>query len=142
MPSDPNCVFCRVLAGTLPAVRIAESPLAYAFLDIGPVARGHTLVVPRDHYETIADMPPEVLTGVYGLAARLAPALMVAVGAEGLNVLQNVGRCAGQVVSHVHVHLVPRCSDDGLDWPWPAMQADADELKRVAESIISNLDAS
>lgn len=141
MSRDPNCVFCKIVAGELPSTKIAESPLAYAFMDVGPIARGHTLVIPRHHYETIMDMSAHETAAVFELAARVAPALKAAVGCDGLNVLQNNGRSAGEVVMHVHVHLIPRWAGDGLSWPWPSQKADPADLKLLAERITSNLPA-
>jgi len=137
---DPDCVFCKIVAGEIPSAKVAESDRAYAFMDVGPIAAGHTLVVPRDHYETIADMSPEDVAAIYELAARLAPAIQKAVEAEGLNVLQNNGRVAGQVVPHVHVHLIPRSSGDGLSWPWPARKTDPEELERLARKITAGME--
>lgn len=142
MPHDPDCIFCSIVAGRVPSTSIAKSPQAYAFLDIEPIAAGHTLVVPRHHYETLMDMPSQEVAALYELAARVAPALQKAVGAEGLNVLQNNGRCAGQLVAHAHVHLVPRKRGDGIAWSWPATSSDPEELKRLAEKVISHMDAS
>jgi len=141
MPSDPDCLFCKIAAGSVPSARIAESPQALAFLDVGPIATGHALVIPRDHYEALMDMPEDRLAAVYCLAARVAAALTRALGADGVNVLQNNGRCAGQVVRHVHVHVIPRSEGDGIDWPWPATKADADALDALARRITSHLDA-
>jgi histidine triad (HIT) family protein len=141
MARDPDCVFCKVAAGELPSARVAETDRAIAFMDVGPIAEGHTLVVPREHYESIADAPPAELAAVYELAARIAPALVEATGAEGLNVLLNNGRCAGQLVMHLHVHLVPRRSDDGLAWSWPAREADPEDLGRLADRIAAGLGA-
>ena len=139
MAGDSECIFCRIVAGEIPSTKVAESDLAYSFLDIGPIAKGHALVVPKDHYVTLDDMPAEVTAAVHELAARVAPVLQKAVGAEGLNVLQNNGRVAGQVVMHLHVHLIPRWSGDGLKWPWPARQADPAELKQIADRVSSQL---
>lgn len=139
MSRDPDCLFCKIVAGELPSTKISESPQAYAFMDIYPIARGHTLIVPRRHHETIMDMPPEEAAAVFALAARVAPALKAAVGCDGLSILQNNGRSAGQVVRHVHVHLIPRSGGDGLSWPSPSGKADLAELKKLAERITANL---
>jgi histidine triad (HIT) family protein len=80
-----------------------------------------------------------VAADLFALAARLAPAVRAAAGADGLNVLQNNGAVAGQVVPHVHVHLIPRAAGDGLKWPWPARKAEPDELRQLAEAIRSHL---
>jgi len=139
MAGDRDCIFCKIVSGEIPSVRIAESKEACAFMDIAPIARGHILVIPRDHYETISDMPPDAVAALFRLAARIAPQAQHAVGAEGLNVLQNNGRVAGQVVGHVHVHLIPRRGGDGLHWPWPARQAASQELRQIADDVISRL---
>ena len=139
MARDPNCVFCKIVAGEIPSVKLAETPLAVAFMDIGPISRGHALVISRDHYEDLTAMPPQTAGAIYELAARVAAALKEAVAAEGLNVLQNNGRVAGQVVSHFHVHLIPRWANDGLRWPWPAKQADPGELQRLADQVVARL---
>ena len=139
MARTADCIFCKIVAGEIPSTRVAESEVAYAFMDIGPIAKGHTLVVPKNHYVGLDDMPAEVAAGLHELAARIGPVLQKAVGAEGLNVLQNNGTVAGQIVMHVHVHLIPRWSDDGLKWPWPASQADPAELKQIADSVGSQL---
>jgi histidine triad (HIT) family protein len=135
MAADPQCIFCKIVAGAIPSARVAESEVACAFLDVGPIAPGHALVIPKDHYAGIEDVPPEVAAGVFELAARVAPALIRAVGAEGMNLLENHGRCAGQVVMHMHLHLIPRRTGDGLDRPWPAQQTDPTELSRLAATI-------
>ena len=140
MARDPDCVFCKIIAGEIPAAVVAESGLAIAFMDIGPIAEGHTLVIPRDHYETVMDMPPEVVADVHRLAAQVARAAKAAIGCEGLNVLQNNGAVAGQVVGHVHVHVIPRDAGDGLKWPWPSAEAEPDRLASLAERIKLGMD--
>jgi len=142
MGRQADCIFCKIVAGEIPSSKIAESPEACAFLDVGPVAEGHALVVPRNHYGTLAEMPPEEVAAVFRLAARIAPVLREAVGAEGVNLLLNDGRCAGQLVGHVHVHLIPRRSGDGLGFAWPAHKAAPEALARLARKIASSLDAS
>jgi histidine triad (HIT) family protein len=139
MARDPDCIFCKIVAGEIPAVKLAETELAVAFMDIGPISRGHALVVPREHYEDLTAMSPQTAGAIHELAARLAPALKEAVSAEGLNVLQNNGRVAGQVVPHFHVHLIPRWADDGLHWPWPARKADPADLQRIADQVVARL---
>jgi histidine triad (HIT) family protein len=140
MARDESCVFCKITSGQLPCTRVAESLHAFCFMDINPIAVGHALVVPRQHYETVMEMPLEEAADMFRLAVRVGPALREVVAAEGLNILQNNGRCAGQVVGHVHVHLIPRRTGDGLRWPWPATKADPKELARLAEKVISQLE--
>lgn len=139
MHKDPDCIFCKIVSGAIPSVKLAETDSAYAFMDIAPLSRGHALVVPRAHYADIFDMPPGEVAAVHELAARVAATLREVVGAQGMNVLQNNGPSAGQVVMHVHVHLIPRWNQDGLKWPWPAKKADPLELQEIADAVARRL---
>ncbi|MDP6381407.1 MAG: HIT family protein, partial [Phycisphaerae bacterium] len=122
MPRD--CIFCRIADGELPSTKIFENDRMLCFMDISPIAEGHVLLIPKEHYKTITDMPAELVGEMFSQVPRLGRAVMDATKAEGINVLQNNGRCAGQVVSHLHVHLIPRWSEDGLGFRWPAKDAD------------------
>jgi histidine triad (HIT) family protein len=129
--TEPNCLFCRIVAGDIPCRQVYADKHAIAFLDIGPWQRGHTLVIPRRHV-------PDLVTGEPSLG-ELAPAidtvsrlLVDRLSADGLNLLSSAGRAAGQEVFHLHVHLVPRYADaPGLDRlvnPGPASDADLDAV--------------
>lgn len=137
--SDPNCVFCKIIAGTIPAVKVLDTPEVVAFLDIGPLAPGHTLLIPREHHENLLDAPPAVLASLVAEAPRLARAILRATGAEGLNVLQNTGRCAGQVVAHLHLHLVPRREGDRLGFRWNTQTYAEGEAHAVRSAIVEAL---
>src|SRR5437867_557134 len=108
MTRDPHCIFCKIIAGEIPATKVLETPVAVGFLDISPVAPGHTLLITKDHFPTLADTPPEVVGGLAAELPRLARAVLAATGGSGINLVQNNGRAAGQVVDHVHFHLIPR----------------------------------
>jgi histidine triad (HIT) family protein len=99
---------------------IYQSEAVLAFLDIGPLAEGHVLVVPKDHYRLLVDMPSKVCAAIAAILPGLSRALLEVTEAEGFNLLQNNGAVAGQVVEHVHFHLIPRRSDDGLGYRWAA----------------------
>lgn len=138
MSSD--CVFCRIIAGGIPSHRVFENDAAVAFLDIGPLSEGHTLLVPRRHAASICDLPPEDAAAVGSLLPRLSRAIMSATGSPGLNVLQNNGRVAGQIVDHVHFHLIPRREGDHLGFRWNAgtyPSGRAEELLRRIQSALS-----
>lgn len=120
MTASSDCVFCKIVSGDIRAVTILDTEHAYAFLDIAPLAEGHTLLIPRDHVESLEQMPPEGLARLMRELPRLARTVASATGAEGLNILQNNGRVAGQVVDHVHFHIIPRRSGDGLGYRWNA----------------------
>ena len=120
MRRDPDCVFCKIIAGDIPGHIVFESPEMLAFLDIGPLADGHVLLVPREHYETIIDLSPELMAALAKTMRSLGEVLLEVTGAPGFNVLQNNGAVAGQVVNHVHFHLIPRFDGDGLGYRWNA----------------------
>lgn len=109
--TNPDCIFCRIVAGEIPSKRIHEDEHAIAFLDVAPFKRGHALVVPRAHVENILE-DAEVLAGLAPAITQVGAHLMRQLGASGLNVVSNVGADAGQSVFHLHVHLIPRYADD------------------------------
>ena len=134
-----NCIFCKIIEGEIPSSKVYEDDNCYAFLDIGPLSWGHTLIIPRKHYELITEMPPEEVAALTSVIPKLASAVMKATGAEGLNVLQNNGAIAGQAVDHLHFHLIPRDAGDGLGYRWNAKEYPegrmADYHKRILEAL-------
>lgn len=130
-----DCIFCSIVAGTMPSTRIYEDDSVVAFLDIFPWARGHSLVIPRNHAATIFDIDAGDAEAVMRAALKIAPALKEAVGADGLNLLQSNGRAAWQTVDHFHLHLIPRWADDSLVSPGTSSKADPDDLRATAELI-------
>jgi len=137
-----DCIFCRIVKGEIPCVKIHETDRVLAFLDIAPVAPGHTLVIPKAHHETLFAVPEEL--GGHLLAAQklVGQAILTATGATGLNVQMNNFESAGQVVFHAHLHLIPRRVGDGLAlWPGTpyadnaAMGAMAEAIRRALEGL-------
>jgi len=122
MARDPNCIFCKIAAGEIPAAVVHQDEHLVVFLDISPLAEGHLLVIPREHWANLADMPAEQCAGLFSFMPRLGQALLKVTGAAGFNLLLNSGAVAGQVVPHVHCHLVPRRAGDGLGYRWNARQ--------------------
>lgn len=120
MPRDPDCLFCKIVSSTIPASVVHETDDLIAFLDIHPLADGHLLVVPREHYTQLDLIPGDVCARVCSALPALGRALLTATGAAGFNVLQSNGRAAGQVVGHVHFHLIPRRPVDELGFRWHA----------------------
>ena len=104
---DQNCVFCRIIGGEEMVSLVHEDERTLAFLDIQPMSRGHLLVVTKEHYETLFDLPEELAAHCLAVARRLAPGLQKAMGAEALNVFSANGRAGGQDVMHFHLHLIP-----------------------------------
>jgi histidine triad (HIT) family protein len=130
-----GCVFCAIVAGEVPAFQVAATDRAIAFLDTRPVFKGHTLVIPRDHRATLADLPAEGLAGYFGFVQRLADAVEGALGAGGTFVAIN--NKVSQSVPHLHTHVVPRTRGDGLrGFFWPRTRYDSDDqASEYAERI-------
>jgi histidine triad (HIT) family protein len=121
---------------------VYEDATAIAFLDIQPVNPGHVLVVPREHYETLQDVPRRVGAHLYDVATRLIPVVQAASGAGDMNIVVNSGAAAGQNVMHYHIHLIPRRVDDGFDVPLPfpgSMMPNRQQLDAMAARIGSML---
>ncbi|HEY5985764.1 MAG TPA: HIT family protein [Streptosporangiaceae bacterium] len=130
-----DCLFCRIAAGEVPGHLVLDEPDAVAFLDSRPVFKGHVLVMPRDHYETLADLPAAAVGPLFGQVRRLSAALPAALGAQGTFVgLNNI---VSQSVPHLHVHVVPRTRGDGLrGFFWPRHKyADDEEAAEYAKRI-------
>ncbi|MBI4068373.1 HIT family protein [Candidatus Kaiserbacteria bacterium] len=109
-----DCLFCKIVAGTIPSHKIYEGEHTYAFLDIRPVHIGHTLVVPKNHTEDIFSIEAADWRAVNEVVRKLAPIIKEATGADGVNIIMNNKKSAGQLVDHAHVHIVPRFADDGM----------------------------
>ena len=137
---NSNCLFCKIGAGEIPSVKILETDSVLAFLDIAPVAKGHTLVISkRDHSEQLVDAPDDVVAELVDAARRIIRA-MKAAGYEGVNLLQNNGAAAGQAVPHLHFHLIPRHPEKSLAWKSGAGAYASDaERDAIAAAIRAHL---
>jgi histidine triad (HIT) family protein len=136
-----ECIFCRIAAGAISCHKLHEDDRTLAFLDIGPLSRGHTLVIPKAHYATIDRMPADEAAALFAVIPRLSAALVRATGSTAWNVLQNNGRTAGQAVDHVHIHLIPRQENDELGYRWPAGKLDPADARQLVADITSALRA-
>lgn len=134
-----DCIFCKIVAGEAPAEIVYADDNLMVFMDIFPASWGHLLIVPRVHTRNLYDTPPELAAQAMALAARLAPALRDATGADGMNVWQSSERPAGQMVFHFHMHLLPRYRNDGIPVPDNRSRAEAAELGALAAVIRANL---
>ena len=132
---DPDCLFCKIIAGELPAQIVAEDERTVAFMDINPGTRGHLLVVPREHSAGVLETAPEDLQATILTAQRMARQVTERLGADGVNLLNCCGSAAWQTVFHVHVHVIPRYADDPLRLPWVPAPGDADEIAAVADEL-------
>lgn len=110
---NEDCIFCRIVKGELPAARVFEDEHVLAFMDIGPVVKGHVLVTPKTHHDPLMDTPDEVLARLVAAVKRVARAQVASLQCKGVSVIQSNGEPAGQVVPHIHFHVIPRYPDDG-----------------------------
>jgi histidine triad (HIT) family protein len=134
-----DCLFCAIVAGSVPAFKVVDSPEGVGFLDIRPVFKGHVLVVPREHVVTLPDLPATDIPGYFGLVQRVAAAVPQALGAQGTFVAIN--NVVSQSVAHLHTHVVPRTKGDGLrGFFWPRTKyASDDEATEYATKIAKQL---
>ena len=129
-----DCIFCKIINGKIPAAKIYEDDQVTSFLDIMPANKGHCLVVPKKHSETLADISDDDLYAVMKAAKRVAKALSLSFGAS-FNIVMNNGKEAGQVVNHSHIHIIPRFHKDRLRIKWSHLKYEGDEIKEYAEKI-------
>jgi histidine triad (HIT) family protein len=137
--SVDDCLFCKMVAGQIPVIKIYEDEVILAFLDIGPLSDGHTLVIPRQHFEKLHDCPAELLGRVGSCLGKIAKAVTAGMNSDGYNVLCNNGRAAGQLVEHLHFHIIPRNTGDGVFDRWPAYKYQAGQIEEVATRIRESL---
>ncbi|OHB61907.1 MAG: hypothetical protein A2Z38_03860 [Planctomycetes bacterium RBG_19FT_COMBO_48_8] len=134
-----SCIFCKILAGEIPAAKIYEDDVVLAFLDIGPISDGHTLMMPRQHIETLHDCPSDILGQICSRLGKIAGAVAKAMNSDGYNVLCNNGGAAGQVVEHLHFHIIPRKTGDKLFHHWPSYKYRQGQTEDIVTSIKKNL---
>ena len=137
--SADDCIFCKMLAGQIPVTKIYEDEVVLAFLDIGPLTDGHTLVIPKQHFENLHDCPDELLGQVCLRLGKITKAVATGMDSEGYNVLCNNGRAAGQLVGHLHFHIIPRNTADGVFDRWPAYKYEQGKIEVIAAKIRENL---
>jgi histidine triad (HIT) family protein len=132
---DPECIFCRIVAGELPATIVDEDERTIAFMDIAPATRGHALVIPRSHAPDILSVDSEDLSAVGVAAQRLTARAKERLRADGVNLLNSCGAAAWQTVFHFHVHVIPRYDGDPLRLPWVPAPGDAAEIAAAAQEL-------
>jgi histidine triad (HIT) family protein len=134
------CIFCSIIAGELPSAQVYKDDNMLVIMDKYPINKGHTLVIPTKHHNTLLDMPPAEVGRLYTEVPRIAKAVVDAAGADGFNVGQNNGIAANQIIPHVHVHIIPRFADDSPDGKWPARRvAGEEELEKMAQRVRQRL---
>lgn len=133
-----DCIFCKIIKGDIPSYKVYENDDVYAFLDIHPANKGHTLVIPKKHARNIFDIPHENWSSVMSAVRLLAGTIEKAVGADGINLAMNNREHAGQVVDHTHVHIIPRFKGDGLRL-MPGHAYKEGEAEQILSSITANI---
>ncbi|MDR3640889.1 MAG: HIT family protein [Humidesulfovibrio sp.] len=134
---NQDCIFCRIIAGEIPSAKIYDHGGVFAFLDIAPVNKGHALVVPKAHHDTLFELSPDLGRELMVALQTVGKAVMAATGASGLNLGMNNFEAAGQLVSHAHFHLIPRHAGDGLTlWTQHAYES-VEDMQKLAQAIRS-----
>jgi len=133
---NTDCVFCKIVKGEIPSTRLYEDPDVLAFMDIGPVVKGHVLVIPKEHHNPLMATPSEILQKLIVVVQQIAKAQMKGLQADGINVSQANGKVAGQVVPHIHFHVIPRFMTDDYHGNWLPRKYDSpQELDSFANRI-------
>ena len=132
---DSNCIFCKIANGEIPSRTIEENDMFKVVLDVGPATKGHALILPKDHYTNLYDLPEDVTAEVYKMAKKIALRMKEKLGCDGVNIVQNNEEAAGQTVFHFHMHVIPRYKDDGQAIGWKPGQPTAEELDAVVEAL-------
>jgi histidine triad (HIT) family protein len=133
--SEQDCIFCKIVAGELPATIVDEDERTIAFMDINPATRGHALVIPRLHAPDLLSIDPHELAAVANAAQRLASRVKERLKADGVNVINSCGAVAWQTVFHFHLHVIPRYEGDPLRLPWLPAPGDPAEIAAAAAAI-------
>lgn len=139
MVRKEDCIFCKIVEGKIPCAKIYENHKYLAFLDIAPSNPGHTLVIPKDHYETLLDTPDEVLDGMLNDSKKIAKAVIKAVNTDSFNLQINIGKNSGQMVWHLHIHIIPRFPKDGHRLFSQGKYKEG-EMERIASEIRKNIE--
>src|SRR6478609_596831 len=133
--SDPDCIFCKIVAGELPGQIVEQDERTVAFMDISPATRGHLLVAPRAHARNLLEISPDDLAATVATAQRLARRVSERLGPDGVNLINSCGSAAWQTVFHFHVHVIPRYEGDPLRLPWRPESGDEEEIARAAADL-------
>jgi histidine triad (HIT) family protein len=133
--SDPDCIFCKIVAGEVPATIVDEDERTLAFMDINPATRGHALVIPREHSRDLLEISTDDLQATVVAAQRLARKVSERLDTDGITLLNSCGKAAWQTVFHFHIHVIARYDDDPLRLPWTPAPGDRDEISATAAEL-------
>jgi histidine triad (HIT) family protein len=132
---DPDCLFCKIIAGEVPSQQLDEDERTYSFMDINPATRGHALVIPKAHAKNLLEIGPDDLSAVALAAQKLAKRMPERLGADGVNLINACGSAAWQTVFHFHIHVIPRYADDPLRLPWTPAPGDPEQIAQAADAL-------
>jgi len=136
MIKDDKCIFCKIIEKSIPSKVLFENDKNLAFLDIFPVSKGHTIVIPKNHYENLEEIPNNELAELFKIVKKISILIHKKLKVDGYNILQNNFRAAGQVVNHFHVHIIPRSNEDGKFKLFiPKNQAKEEDLNQILRII-------
>jgi len=135
---DENCIFCRIIKGEIPSLKVYEDDKVLAFLDISPVNKGHILVIPKNHASNYLESDDKDISACAVAVKKIGKAVVRAVEADGFNIGVNTKKAAGQIVMHTHLHIIPRFNDDGFRH-WPHKQYEEGEMEKYKEKIIKEI---
>ena len=131
-----ECVFCRIVSGEIPSLKVYEDQDVIAVLDINPANYGHTLVIPKQHHETIFDTPEDLLAKLIAVVKEMAARIKANLQADGVNVIQNNGEAAGQIVKHIHFHVIPRFQGDKVVITYERVQPTPEKMKETMQKLL------
>ncbi len=132
---EENCIFCKIANGEIPSKTLYEDETFRVILDVGPATKGHALILPKNHFANLCELPEETAADAMKLARRMADLMTKKLSCDGLNLVQNNGQTAGQTVFHFHMHLIPRYRDDGQKIGWTPGQPTQEELEEIRKTI-------
>ena len=135
---DPNCIFCKIANGEIPSRTLYEDEKFRVIMDLGPATRGHSLILPKEHYANLYEIPEDLAADAAKLAKKLAIRMTETLGADGFNIIQNNNEAAGQTVPHYHVHLIPRYQNDGQHILWNPGEIPAEEMDEILSTILAD----
>ena len=133
---EDNCIFCMIANGDIPSKMLYEDEEFKVILDLGPATKGHALILPKNHYHDLYDLPDETVGKVMLLAKKMAMHMTEKLKCDGFNLVQNNGEAAGQTVFHFHLHLIPRYEEDGQTLGWKSLELSQEELEKIKNTII------
>ena len=131
-----DCIFCKIANGEIPSKTVYEDEDFRVILDLGPATKGHALILPKEHYANLFELPEDTAAAAMKVAKKLSAQMVENLGADGLNLVQNNGEVAGQTVKHFHLHLIPRYKDDGQNILWKPGEVSQDELEEIRKQIV------